>query len=337
MELMQLEMFAAMVEEGNFNRAAERVSRTQPAVSMALRKLEEEIGAPLFDRSNRSAYALTDTGELLYKNARKMLALRDETMAAVERLRDVQTGSIRIGANESATLYLVPRLIQAFYRQHPRVEVEVVRHPSARLIGKLRRREVDFGILAFRPKDDDLETVPLMRDEMVLIASPVHRLAACDRVRSNDLAIESVIALKVRDASGRKVLEGFDRFRMPLNVTLKVDTIEAVKKLVAMNLGIALVPLMCVHEEVNRGELVVLGLEGKRNERTLWMARRRTDAHSHAARAFIRVAARVAAELRTGSGDPESSNELSEAIGSTARVFKMSSRRTPGHKAAETA
>jgi DNA-binding transcriptional LysR family regulator len=327
MELMQLEMFAAMVEEGNFNRAAERVSRTQPAVSMALRKLEEEIGAPLFDRSNRSAYALTDTGELLYKNARRMLALRDETMAAVERLRAIQTGSIRIGANESATLYLVPRLIQAFHRQHPRVEVEVVRHPSARLIGKLRRREVDFGILAFRPKDDDLETVPLMRDEMVLISSPVHRLAASEHVRANDLAIESVIALKVRDASGRKVLEGFDRFRTPLNVTLKVDTIEAVKKLVAMNLGIALVPLMCVQEEVSRGELVVLTLEGKKYERTLWMARRRTDAHSHAAKAFIRVAAMVAAELTSGSGESEPSNKLGVASGSSAKVLKISNRR----------
>ncbi|PYT09279.1 MAG: LysR family transcriptional regulator [Acidobacteria bacterium] len=330
MELMQLEMFVAMVEEGNFNRAAERVSRTQPAVSMALRKLEEEIGAPLFDRSNRSAYALTDTGELLYKNARRMLALRDETMAAVERLRTVQTGSIRIGANESATLYLVPRLIQAFHRQHPRVEVEVVRHPSARLIGKLRRREVDFGILAFRPKDDDLETVPLMRDEMVLIASPEHRLCASERVRSNDLAIESVIALKVRDASGRKVLEGFERFRTPLNVTLKVDTIEAVKKLVAMNLGIALVPLMCVHEEVSRGELVVLALEGKKNERTLWMARRRTDAHSHAACAFIRVAATVAGELATLRAESEPSNELGAASGSSAKILKLSSRRTRG-------
>jgi DNA-binding transcriptional LysR family regulator len=316
-----------MVEEGNFNRAAERVSRTQPAVSMALRKLEEEIGAPLFDRANRSAYALTDTGELLYKNARRMLALRDETMAAVELLRAVQTGSIRIGANESATLYLVPRLIQEFHRRHPRVEVEVVRHPSARLIGKLRRREVDFGILAFRPKDDDLEAVPLMRDEMVLIASPVHRLAASERVRSSDLTIESVIALKVRDASGRKVLEGFDRFRTPLNVRLKVDTIEAVKKLVAMNLGIALVPLMCVQEEVNRGELVVLTLEGKRNERTLWMARRRTDAHSHAARAFIRVAAMVAAELTTRSGEAESSNKPGAPSGSSGKVLKMRSRR----------
>lgn len=333
MELMQLEMFAAMVEEGNFNRAAERVSRTQPALSMALRKLEEEIGAPLFDRSNRSAYALTDTGELLYRNAKRMLALRDETMAAVERLRAIQTGSIRIGANESATLYLVPRLIQAFHRQHPRVEVEVVRHPSARLIGKLRRREVDFGILAFRPKDDDLETIPLMRDEMVLIASPLHRLAASECVRSNDLAIESVIALKVRDASGRKVLEGFDRFRTPLNVTLKVDTIEAVKKLVAMNLGIALVPLMCVQEEVSRGELVVVTLEGKRNERTLWMARRRTDAHSHAARAFIRVAAMVAEELTTHSQETEPSNELRAASGSSAKILKMSSRRTRGQRA----
>ena len=85
MELMQLEMFVAMVEEGSFHKAAERVFRTQPALSMSLRKLEHEIGAPLFDRTNRNAYTLTDSGEVLYDYAKRLLNLRDETLTALQR------------------------------------------------------------------------------------------------------------------------------------------------------------------------------------------------------------------------------------------------------------
>src|SRR5215471_18703348 len=96
MELMQLEMFVAMVEEGNFHKAAERVFRTQPAVSMALRKLEQEVGAPLFD------------------HAKRLLNVRDETIVALEELHSLQAGRIRLGATESASLYLLPGLIMAF-------------------------------------------------------------------------------------------------------------------------------------------------------------------------------------------------------------------------------
>src|ERR1044072_2777346 len=108
MDLMQLEMFVAMVEEQNFHKAAERVFRTQPALSMSLRKLEQELGTPLFDRSDRSNYSLTDRGEVLYDYAKSLLNLRDEALTTLQRLHTLQSGRIRIGANESTSLYLLP-------------------------------------------------------------------------------------------------------------------------------------------------------------------------------------------------------------------------------------
>src|SRR5215210_2887355 len=124
MELIQLEMFVAMVEEGSSHKAAERVFRTQPAVSMSLRKLEQEIGAQLFDRSNRNNYALTDTGEVLYEYAKRLLNLREEAATALEQLHSLQSGRIRIGANESTSLYLLPKLILAFREQYPKIKIE---------------------------------------------------------------------------------------------------------------------------------------------------------------------------------------------------------------------
>jgi DNA-binding transcriptional LysR family regulator len=297
MELMQLEMFVAMVEEGNFHRAAERVCRTQPALSMALRKLEDEIGATLLDRTTRTAYTLTDVGELLYGRAKRMLELRDETSLALEKLRTLRSGSIRIGANESACLHLLPQFVLAFHKQHPNIEVEIFRHPSHELIAELRQHRIDFGILAFRPDEDDVEATPIMRDEMTLIASPDHPLTRRARVHVRDLGAQRFIGLNLRDAFARRTAEAFKKHRTVVSILMKVDTFEEMKKLVAMNLGIALAPLMCVREELDRGELVSVPLDGLHYERTLWLVRRNTDAHSYAADAFAHLAEQVAREL----------------------------------------
>ena len=178
MDLMQLEMFVAMVEEGSFHKAAQRMFRTQPALSMSLRKLEHELGAPLFDRSNRNAYALTDSGEVLYEYAKRLLNLRDEATSALGQLHNLQSGRIRIGANESTSLYLLPRFILAFREQYPKIKIEVFRHLSARLPQELKQRNLDFAFLSFLPDDSDLEATPFMRDELVLIASPAISIAS---------------------------------------------------------------------------------------------------------------------------------------------------------------
>jgi DNA-binding transcriptional LysR family regulator len=300
MELMQLEMFVAMVEEGSAHRAAQRVFRTQPAVSMAVRKLEQEIGFPLFDRSNRNAYVLTETGEVLFEYAKRILNLRDEAVMTLKQLHNLQSGRIRIGANESTSLYLLPHLILAFREQYPKIKVEVFRQSSAQLPRELRQRNLDFAILSFLPDDTELEATPIMKDELALVASPQHWLAGRERTHIRELGAESFIAHNVHSPSRDKVIEAFKRFQTPLNITIEITTIETIKRFAAMNLGIGFVPLMCVREEVERGELIVVPVDGFHYERTLWAVRRRTDAHSHAAQAFMKVLDAVAEKLLKG-------------------------------------
>src|SRR5688572_17136258 len=172
MDLMQLEMFVATAEARGVQRAAERVFRTQPAVSMALRKLEEEIGAPLFDRSNKGAYVLTATGELLYSSAKRLLGLRDEALTQIKELHSLERGRVRIGANESAGNYLLPRLIHKFRSSHPNVRIDVSRQNSRQLIHDIRENTVDLALISFMPEEKDIETVPVMTDDLILIASP---------------------------------------------------------------------------------------------------------------------------------------------------------------------
>src|SRR5215470_2779682 len=290
MDLMQLEMFVATAEARGVQRAAERVFRTQPAVSMALRKLEEEIGAPLFDRSNRGAYVLTATGELLYASAKRLIGLREEALAEIRELHSLEQGRVRIGANESTGVYLLPRLIEAFRRKHPRIRIDVTRQNSTQLIHDIREHEVDLALISFMPDEKDVEALPLMNDELILISAPAHPLASKKKVTFAELGQESFIAHTVTSPSRHKVIEEFRMSNTPLNIIMEVAMIETIKKLVAMSLGIAFVPEMCVHDEIRRGELMRLKFNGFQYQRTLWLARRRGDAHSHAADAFAKIA-----------------------------------------------
>ena len=291
---MQLEMFVATAEVRGVQRAAERVFRTQPAVSMALRKLEEELGAPLFDRSNRGAYVLTATGESLYSSAKRLLTLRDEALTHIRELHSLERGRVRIGANESAGVYLLPRLIEAFRRKHPMIRIDVSRQNTSQLIQEIRDNSVDLALISFMPEEKDIEAVPLMKDELILIAHPGHSLAGKKKIHIRDLGNESFIAHTVASRSRHRVIEAFRSSETPLNITMEVAMIETIKKLIAMNLGIGFVPEMCVQDEIERGALVRLPLEGFEYQRTLWLARRRTDAHSHASREFTNTVVSMA-------------------------------------------
>jgi DNA-binding transcriptional LysR family regulator len=288
MELTQLEFFMMVVEEGSFSKAAVRVYRTQPAVSIAIRRLEEEIGAPLFDRSQKTP-TLTDAGELVYDYARRILALRDQAQNVVAELRLVQRGRVRIGANESTSLYLLPHLILDFREKHPNVMVEIYRHVSERLPREVLDRNVDFALLAFEPVDSDLESFPILQDELVLVMNPDHPLAKRESVSIKELGNESFLAHNVKTASRQKVIEAFTREHTPLNITLELATVETIKRFVQLKIGLAFVPHMCVREELERGTLATVPVLGLTYVRTLWVTHRSQITFSHAAEAFLQV------------------------------------------------
>ena len=153
----------------------------------------------------------------------------------------------------------------------------------------MRDRNLDFAVLSFLPDGDDVEGTAVARDELVLVVSPRHRLAGAKMVHIRDLAAERFIAHNVRSISREKVIEAFRRHETPLNITIEIATIEAIKKFVARDLGASFVPLMCIREELAGGELVRVPVEGIHHERTLWLVHRATDSQHHAARAFLEL------------------------------------------------
>jgi DNA-binding transcriptional LysR family regulator len=288
MEITQLEFFLKVVEEGSFSKAAERVYRTQPAVSLAIRRLEEEVGAPLLDRSQKTP-ALTDVGQVVYDYARRIMALRDQAREAVAEVRALKRGRVRIGANESTSLYLLPDLILQFRERHPEVLVEVFRHPSQQLPREVVVRNLDLALMAFEPPDGELESFPVYKDELVLIMSPSHRLARRESVSIEELGAESFLAHNVRAASRQRVVAAFAEHHTPLNITLELSTIETIKRFVQREVGLAIVPRMCVAEEIERGTLATVPVRGLSYERVLWATSPRGATHSHAASAFLEL------------------------------------------------
>ena len=288
MELTQLEFFVAVVEEGSFSKAAERVFRTQPAISIAVKRLEGEVGAPLLERSQKTP-TLTEAGELVYDYAKRILLLRDQARDSVAELRSLARGRVRIGANESTSLYLLPHLILQYRAKHPNVKVEIYRHVSERLPREVLDRNVDFALLAYEPVDSELESFPILRDELVLIMHPEHSLAGRDPVTIEELGPESFLAHNVKTASRQKVIEVFAQHHTPLNITLELATVETIKRFVQLKIGLAFVPRMCVREELERGTLATVPVRGLSYQRTLWATHRRQMTASHAAAAFLTV------------------------------------------------
>ena len=288
MEMAQLEYFSQVVQEKSFSKAADRVFRTQPAVSIAIRRLEDEIGLPLLDRTQKNPVP-TDAGKVVYDYAQRILALRDEVGQAISEMQSLKKGRVRVGANESTSLYLLPELILQFRENHPKVKVEIFRQVSHRLPREVLERNIDFALMASQPTDRELESFPVLNDELVLIMSPKHHLANRSAVKIKELGKESFIAHNVKSGSRLKVVEAFARQHTPLNITLELATIETIKRFVQKRVGLAFAPRMCVREELERGVLVTVPVRGLKYTRTLWATHRRGFSFSPAAAAFLEI------------------------------------------------
>lgn len=289
MEFRQLEMFVAVLEAGSVQRAAERVFRTSPAVSMAIRKLEDDVGVALFERAERGDFTPTQAGESLYRHARKLLRGRDEALLELDELKTLDRGRLKLGAVESSSSYLLPEVTEAFRSQYPNVRLEVMCDTSDALVDALRTRRVELALLAFDPEDDELESRRVADDEVVAIVGPGHRLAREESATVRALASEFLIIESVASKLRERLAETFAAHKTPLNVAVEGATIETVKRLVARDQGVGFLPYMCVREELARGELVRLALDGFSHQRTLWVAWRTRGARSEAAEAFLRV------------------------------------------------
>jgi len=287
MDINQLEVLVTVAQEQSFSRAARALHRTQPAVSQAIRRLELELGEPLFDRSSKDG-TLTAAGRVLHEFAQQMLNLRQGAHTAIKELKDLHRGKLLLSANEYTVMYLLP-VLPVFRARHPHIKVEVKRGLASRIPSEILGREFEIGVVSYKPSDSSIASVPVMTDELALIVAPDHPLANKEVVSVKELGAESFIAHNVSSPYREKVVSTFAKYKTPLNISMEMPTLEAIKRLVEQGMGVALVPRLTAQIEIARKQVVALTVPEMRLERGIHLIYRKGATLSHAARAFLAV------------------------------------------------
>jgi DNA-binding transcriptional LysR family regulator len=287
MDLYPLRVFQTIASERSFSRAAEKLRRTQPAVSLALQRLEADLGEKLIDRTGKEL-VLTDAGRAVFEYARRFANLQSELENALAELRDNSAGRLVIGANESTSLYLL-RHIKKYRTLYPKVKVQVRRSLSSKIPAELIDGNLELGVISYDPRDERLDARVIFTDSLSFVVSPEHRFAGRGELSIKELGEETFIAHNVLSPYREAVLREFERQKAPLNMEIEMPTIETIRKLVQENLGVAFLPKMCVETEIAQGKLCEIPVRELHLERKVHLVHPSKRVMSYAAAAFLEV------------------------------------------------
>ncbi len=288
MDLGQLETFLVVAREKSFSRAAERLFRTQPAVSLALKRLEEELGETLLDRTTKGG-TLTDAGATLLPLAQRMLDLRKQIIDTFGSLKGLQQGRLNIGANESVSEFLLPGVLLAYQQAHPAIRIQAYRQSSERIPAEVLERKLDVGFVSYDPMHPELQSEVILRDHMVLVVPAGHKLARRREVSLEALGRETFVAHNAITPTRNAIIDLFARQGIPLRITMELGSLATIQEFVALGAGLAILPKMTVLESIRQGRLVEVPVRELQVEKLIRIVTRREEALSHAARAFLQL------------------------------------------------
>jgi DNA-binding transcriptional LysR family regulator len=259
--LHHLTTFQAVVEEGSFIRAAERLHFSQPAVSAQIRQLETSMGQKLFDKIGHKTH-LTMAGEELYNYSQKIFALIDETMETMEALRSPDSGRLSVGADTTVGTYVVPHLLGKFHHLYPQVEITLEVVNPRYLVDELINNRIDMVIMGKIPAEVSVFAADFEPNELVLIAPPTHRLAGIPQVPFAELAREHFLLREIGSGTRAALEDAFQQMDLPLQVSMQVGNNSAIKQSVAAGLGVALISRVAINAELEAKRLVMLDVKG---------------------------------------------------------------------------
>lgn len=256
----QLTVFRTAAHHLSYTKAAEALYLSQPAVSQQIRALEQVLGVRLFTRSGRGII-LTDAGEKFLHHAERVLGLLAETAPLVNEIHTLERGGVQVGASTSATYVVLP-LLGAFHALYPRVHVTLMVADRHSIEERIRSHEVDLAVMSIVEEQERFIAEFLMPHELVVVASLSHRLAGRPALTMHDLQQETFLLREQRSGTGLDTEDYFAYAGMPLQSSLELGSIEAIKEGVIAELGIAVVPRESAELEIASGDLVMLDVQG---------------------------------------------------------------------------
>lgn len=298
MDYDQLASFLEVARLQSFSRAAEKIYRTQPAISAQVRLLEQECGERLFNRSGKRVQ-LTPAGEILQRYAQQMIELHRDALQAVAELNQTARGKLRLGANEATCLYVLPKTFARFKQLYPLVQISIYRSFSHKIVQKVQEGAIEVGIVTLPQDTPNLEVLLVHRDEMQVMMPADHPLGKRRSVTLDEMVQYPLILPKT---GGTRVM--LDRLlrdkRHDIQISMELASVESMKKFVGAGLGISLLSKSYAQAEVAAGVLKLVPLQGVKLPRELGLIYRRDRQLSLPAKVFIEA---VRASVRAPKGE----------------------------------
>jgi DNA-binding transcriptional LysR family regulator len=310
LENFRLVVFRAVAEQLSFRKAAEELHLTQPAVSLQIKALEEDVAVLLFDRTG-SHITLTAAGKVLLDYCEQVKTLLAQTEHAIAALSGEHSGELALGASTTIAQYVLPRLLGEFCREHPRVHPTLVSGNTEHIVEAVERQKISLGFIEGPARSRDVKTEPFLEDELVLIASTAHEWAERTSVSCSEVASIPLL-MRERGSGTRHVIElALERQgvrRNSMHIVMELDSTEAIKSAVEAGLGVGFVSRWAIAKDLRLGNTFkIVEVEGLSIKREFLVANASAPGTQGLAIEFQRfVTARVglqsASAKSTGSG-----------------------------------
>ena len=288
--LRQLRTFKTVADLKSFSLAAQRLKLSQPSISYQVKELEEALGVPLLDRLGKRVQ-LTEAGTVLYGYARRMLDVLDEAKVAVEEIRGIKRGTLRVGASTTVGIYLLPAALGAFKKLHPGLVISLEIGTRERVQEQVLRSELDLAVVGPALKDPELAIIPFLSDELVVVAPAGHALAASENLDLKDVAAQPFVMREAASGSRWSLEKAARKAGAKLQVAMELGSNGAIKHAVESGLGLAVISRYACALEFASGRLVELDVRGfpiRRDWHIVYLRKRKLPASVHAFIEFLK-------------------------------------------------
>lgn len=290
LNLHLLRLFTAVVRTGNFSRAGELLHISQPAISKGVRDFELQVGCRLLDRTPKGVRP-TREGMALFRHAETIFAAERAAEDELTSLLNLDSGSLRVGASTTIATYLIPEYLGAFHHAHPGIDLHVVSANTSDIAGLMLAHEIEIALVEGPVSDGDLLSEAWRTDAMGLITAPTHPFALAGEGPIDVRLLEHELLIVREPGSGTRevVASALAGYGVEPKRTLEIGSTEAIKQAVASEVGVAIVSLSTIADQLELGRLKVIPIRNVRIERTLWQLKSPGRLETPAASAFERI------------------------------------------------
>jgi len=261
MDLRQLEILQAIAETGSFTACGKKLNVSQSAISRQISLLEDELGEPLFQRAGRRV-RMTPAAESLVKLGQRVFQdVRDTVGAITDRTRTLR-GMLRLAGGMTVCLYVFPPLLRRLKRVHPQLDIRLTVAVKVRSVEEIRAGRVDAGLLTLPVEESDLVTVPVLREELLILTMPTHPFAKKRKIQPSELSGLPFVLFEPGSATRRVIDSFFVTEKVEPTVVMETENVEIIKAMVKTGLGIGIVPYQAIAREVRAGQFFCARVEG---------------------------------------------------------------------------